>query len=99
MNLHFGILQGSVLGTDNYLMYTKPVSEIIQRRDINCHCFADDTQLYVTLKPRKYWGDTSSSVEACAAEISSRMNSDMLETESEQNIIYRVLIQITRGEN
>ena len=30
-------------------MYTKPVSDIIQRRVLSHHSYADDTQLYMTM--------------------------------------------------
>ena len=42
--LDIGVPQGSVLGPRIYCMYTKPVSDIIQR-----HSYADDTQLYMTM--------------------------------------------------
>ena len=47
----FTVPQGSVLGPKNYYMYTKPVGEIIKWYNIKYNCYADDTQLYMTLKP------------------------------------------------
>ena len=47
--LGFGVPQGSVLGTKIYCMYTKPVSDIIQRHGLSHHSYADDTQLYMTM--------------------------------------------------
>ena len=46
--LGFGAPQGSVLGPKIYCMYTKPVSDIIQRHGLSHHSYADDTQLYMT---------------------------------------------------
>ena len=42
--LGFGVLQGSVLGPKIYCMYTKLVSDIIQRHGLSHHSYADDTQ-------------------------------------------------------
>ena len=47
--LDFGVPQGSVLGPIIYCMYTKPVSDIIQRHGLSHHSYADDTQLYMTM--------------------------------------------------
>jgi len=67
--LLFGVPQGSVLAPNNYCMYTKPVGEIIKRHNIKYHCYTDDTQVYMTLKPCDKWDDISSSIEACIADI------------------------------
>ena len=47
--LGFGVPQCSVLGPKIYCMYTKPVSDIIQRHGLSYHSSADDTQLYMTM--------------------------------------------------
>ena len=39
-----------MLGPKVYSMYTKPVREIIQHNGFMHHSYADDTQLYVSLK-------------------------------------------------
>ena len=59
-------------------MYTKPVGEFIKRYNIKYHCYADDTKVYMTLTPCDKWDDISSSIEACIADISNWMNSNML---------------------
>ena len=41
--LYFGVPQGSVLGPRIYCMYTKHVSDIIQRHGLSHHSYADDT--------------------------------------------------------
>ena len=49
-------------GPKNYCMYTKPVGEIFKWHTIK---YADDTQVYMTLKPCDKWDDISPSIEAC----------------------------------
>jgi len=67
----------------------KPVGEIIKRQDIKYHCYVDDTQVYMILKPCDKWDDISSSVEACIAGISVWMNSNMLKLN--KNITERIV--------
>jgi len=79
VDLLFGVPQRSVFGpNNNYFMYSKPVGEIIKRYNIKYHCYADDTQMYLTLKLCDKWDDISSSIETCIADISTWMNSNML---------------------
>ena len=59
-------------------MYTKPVGDIVKHDSVNCHCYADDTNVYLTIKARENWGDTSSTFEACVADIRNWMKNDML---------------------
>ena len=59
-------------------MYTQPVGEIIKRHIIKYHCHADDTQLYITLKPCDKWDDISSSIKDCIQDINILANSNML---------------------
>jgi len=56
VGLLFGVPYGSVLGPKNYSMYTT----IIKRYNMKYHCHADDTQVYMTLKPCDKWDDISS---------------------------------------
>ena len=47
--LGFVVPQGSVLGPKIYCMYTKPVSNLIQRYGLSHHSYTDDTQLYMAM--------------------------------------------------
>ena len=77
--LVFGVPQGSVLGPRIYCMYTKPVSDIIQRHGLSHHSYADDTQLYMTMDhSNNDWRDGLARIELCVSEIREWMKQNML---------------------
>ena len=44
--LIYGVPQGSVLGPKMYIMYTKPLGDLLRSHGPDCHFYADDAQLY-----------------------------------------------------
>ena len=50
-DLRFGVPQGSCLGPLLFVVYASKLFEIIQAHLPDAHCFADDTQLYLSFKP------------------------------------------------
>ena len=50
-DLRFGVPQGSCLGPLLFVVYASKLFEIIQAHLTDAHCFADDTQLYLSFKP------------------------------------------------
>ena len=77
--LGFGVSQGSVLGPKIYCMYTKPVSDIIQRHGLSHHSYADDTPLYMTMDhSNNNWRDGMARIQLCVSEIREWMNRNML---------------------
>ncbi|CAC5406528.1 unnamed protein product [Mytilus coruscus] len=78
INIKYGVPQGSVLGPRLYCIFAKPISEICRRHNFSYHGYADDTQVYLVIKPLDNWDSISTRLETCLADISKWMRLNML---------------------
>ena len=75
--MNFAVPQGSVLGAEFYVYYSRPVGLIIKMHGLEYHCYADDSQLYIVINQAKV-SETLHRVEHCVSDIQKWMERNLL---------------------
>ena len=66
--LHYGVLQGSVLGPTLFILYIQPLSNLTKQHYLCVHLFADDIQIKTSILPQ-HVHSAISSVETCISDV------------------------------
>ena len=97
-DLEFSVPQGSCLGPLLFVFYAGKIFEIVDKHNLEIHCYADDSQLYFSFCPNNIANQeaTLARVERCIEDIRDWMLNDKLKLNDDKTefIIISTLKQL-----
>ena len=88
--LLYGVPQGSVLGPLLFVLYTYPLSAIVQHHGLSHHCFSDDNQLYKSV-PLSQLSKAISSTQGCIKDIQAWMHVNKLQLNADKTEVILIV--------
>ena len=76
-SLDFGFPQGSALGRFGFKLYTKPITAIARKHNVQIHLYSDNTQLYLPFQPDQS-EEAMKQLDACVEGIRQWMENNFL---------------------
>ena len=79
-DLWYGVPQGSCLGPFLFTVYASALFDVVEKHLPTVHCYADDSQLYISFSPKAHSGqaDAVASIEHCIQDMRQWMSQDKL---------------------
>ena len=79
-DLRYGVPQCSRLGPLLFTVYASALFDVVEKHLPAVHCYADDSQLYISLSPKAHSGqvDAVASIEHCSQDMRQWMSEDKL---------------------